>query len=93
MLILLGGCAGDFGRPQSLWVTDEALAIEVGQPLRHVTLPITIYGRTDDEKSLRKYAYPLLVPPYQNERLLRLPIDFDYAAAVVGLGPGYDPGS
>jgi hypothetical protein len=90
LALALSGCAsGDFGRPRSAWFTDEGVAVAVGGPLRAVPLPINVYGYTDDEKRLRRYAYPLLVPPFQKELLLKLPIDFDYPAAIAGLTPGY----
>ena len=68
-LLLLAGCAsGDFGRIRPSLVTDSIhdwvgreAALDNGQPVSHFRL-------TDEERTLRDLAYPLIEPPYDRQR-------------------------
>jgi hypothetical protein len=69
-LLVLSGCSstGDFGRLRPdldsddihAWVGQEA-AISAGAP-------ISAYNLTDDERTLRDLAFPLIEPPYDRQR-------------------------
>ena len=69
-LTLLAGCSanGDFGEVKPMlvrddihdWVAEQAIAGTPGAPSKFLL--------TDDERSLRDLAYPLIEPPYERQR-------------------------
>jgi hypothetical protein len=69
-LVALSGCSstGDYGRLSDALVTDdihawvgEEAAVRAGQPISADNL-------TDDERTLRDLAFPLIEPPYDRQR-------------------------
>jgi hypothetical protein len=69
-LLVLSGCSstGDYGRLSDALVTDdihawvgEEAAVRAGQPISADNL-------TDDERTLRDLAFPLIEPPYDRQR-------------------------
>ncbi len=67
--LLLGGCAsGDFGRVRPSLVSDDMHAwIGTETAVLHGG-PVSLYPLTDDERTLRDLAYPLIEPPYDRNR-------------------------
>jgi hypothetical protein len=69
-LLALAGCTsiGDFGRLQPDLVTD-GIHDWVGQEAaRQAGAPISANNLTDDERTLRDLAFPLIEPPYDRQR-------------------------
>jgi hypothetical protein len=69
-LLLLGGCTsvGDLGRLQQPLVADNIHAWVGQEAATHVGAPISSNNLTDDERTLRDLAYPLIEPPYDRRR-------------------------
>jgi hypothetical protein len=69
-LLLLGGCTsiGDLGRLQQPLVADNIHAWVGQEAARHVGAPISSDNLTDDERTLRDLAFPLIEPPYDRLR-------------------------
>jgi hypothetical protein len=69
-LLLLPGCSsiGDFGRLQPALVTDDIHAWVGEEAAASVGAPISAYNLTDDERTLRDLAFPLIEPPYDRLR-------------------------
>ena len=66
----LAGCSsiGDFGRLQAPLVTDD-VHVWVGQEAAaNAGAPISFNNLTDDERTLRDLAFPLIQPPYDRVR-------------------------
>ncbi len=82
---------GDFGRPRSLFGEDQFWPPTIlGFPLTPpVGSPATMEP-TDDEKLLRHLAYNLLVPPYEGELWVKLPIEVTFGSVLEYDGPPYD---
>jgi hypothetical protein len=68
--VCLGGCSslGDLGRLQQPLVADNIHAWVGQEAATHVGAPISSLNLTDDERTLRDLAYPLIEPPYDRER-------------------------
>jgi hypothetical protein len=69
-LTVLAGCSsiGDFGRLQAPLVNDD-IHDWVGQDAATAAgAPISINNFTDDERTLRDLAFPLIEPPYDRQR-------------------------
>ncbi len=69
-LLALTGCSsiGDFGRLQPALVTDD-IHDWVGQDAAlNAGAPISAGHLTDDERTLRDLAFPLIEPPYDRQR-------------------------
>ena len=65
----LGGCAGgDFGRVKSNLVTDDIHSWVGTTAALGNDAPISSFPLTDDERTLRDLAYPLIEPPYDRNR-------------------------
>jgi hypothetical protein len=65
----LGGCTnGDFGRVKSGLVTDDIHAWVGTTAALDNGAPVSTYPLTDDERTLRDLAYPLIEPPYDRQR-------------------------
>ena len=65
----LGGCAnGDFGRVKSGLVTDDIHAWVGAAAAFGNDAPVSSFPLTDDERTLRDLAYPLIEPPYDRQR-------------------------
>ncbi len=69
-LLVLPGCSsiGDFGRLQSALVTDDIHAWVGRDAARRAGAPVSAYNLTDDERTLRDLAFPLIEPPYDRQR-------------------------
>jgi len=68
-LLVLGGCAnGDFGRVKPGLVTDDIHAWVGTTAALDNGAPVSTYPLTDDERTLRDLAYPLIEPPYDRQR-------------------------
>ena len=69
-LLVLAGCSsiGDFGRLQPALVTDDIHAWVGRDAARHAGAPVSAYHLTDDERTLRDLAFPLIEPPYDRQR-------------------------
>jgi len=69
-LLLLPGCSsiGDFGRLQPALVTDDIHAWVGEEAAARVGAPISAYNLTDDERTLRDLAFPLIEPAYDRQR-------------------------
>jgi hypothetical protein len=69
-LSLLSGCTsiGDLGRIQPPAVADNIHAWVGQEAATHAGGPISLNNLTDDERTLRDLAFPLIEPPYDRER-------------------------
>jgi hypothetical protein len=69
-LLLLGGCTSisDLGRLQQPLVADNIHAWVGQEAATHVGAPISSNNLTDDERTLRDLAFPLIEPPYDRLR-------------------------
>ena len=70
-LSLLSGCStsiGDLGRIQPPAVADNIHAWVGQEAATHAGGPISLNNLTDDERTLRDLAFPLIEPPYDRER-------------------------
>jgi hypothetical protein len=69
-LTLLGGCntTGDFGRVRSSLVPDNIHAWVGRKAAAANGDPVSQFPLTDDERTLRDLAYPLIEPPYDRQR-------------------------
>ena len=67
---LLPGCTsiGDFGRLQGALVTDDIHAWVGEQAAARAGQPVSADNLTDDERTLRDLAFPLIEPPYDRVR-------------------------
>jgi hypothetical protein len=68
--VLVSGCSsiGDFGRLQSPLVSDDIHAWVGQEAAAHAGAPISVNNFTDDERTLRDLAFPLIEPPYDRNR-------------------------
>lgn len=68
--LLVAGCTsiGDFGRLQAPLVTDDIHAWVGQEAAAHAGAPISLNNFTDDERTLRNLAFPLIEPPYDRVR-------------------------
>jgi hypothetical protein len=70
----LGGCMqGDFGRIPPTLVSDNMHAWVASDATQE---PLSSLPLTSDERLLRDFAYPLIAPPYQRERLDAVVFDY-----------------
>jgi hypothetical protein len=68
-LLLLAGCAnGDFGRIRPALVTDGIHDWVGSAAARSAAAPVSSFRLTDQERTLRDLAYPLIEPPYDRQR-------------------------
>jgi len=69
-LLVLPGCSsiGDFGRLQPALVTDDIHAWVGRDAARDAGAPVSAYNLTDDERTLRDLAFPLIESPYDRQR-------------------------
>jgi hypothetical protein len=69
-MLLVSGCTsiGDLGRLQSPLVTDDIHAWVGQEAAAHAGAPVSINNLTDDERTLRDLAFPLIEPPYDRVR-------------------------
>ena len=69
-LLVLSGCTsiGDFGRLSDPLVTDDIHAWVGEEAASSVGAPISADNLTDDERTLRDLAFPLIEPPYDRIR-------------------------
>jgi hypothetical protein len=66
----LSGCSstGDFGRLSDALVTDDIHAWVGKEAATSAGAPVSTYNLTDDERTLRDLAFPLIEPPYDRLR-------------------------
>jgi hypothetical protein len=69
-LLILGGCSsiGDFGRLQQPLVNDDIHAWVGQEAAVHAGGPVSLNNLTDDERTLRDLAFPLIEAPYDRQR-------------------------
>ncbi len=69
-LLILPGCSstGDFGRLQQPLVSDDIHAWVGQEAAARVGAPVSLNNLTDDERTLRDLAFPLIEPPYDRQR-------------------------
>jgi len=69
-LAALSGCSstGDLGQVQPFLVTDDIHAWVGRDAARGAGAPVSTYNLTDDERTLRDLAFPLIEPPYDRQR-------------------------
>ncbi len=69
-LVLLAGCSsiGDFDRLQPALVTDDIHALVGQEAATAAGAPISLYNLTEEERTLRDLAFPLIEPPYDRQR-------------------------
>jgi len=67
---LAAGCSsiGDLGRLQDDLVSDDMHAWVGAAAATRAGAPISLYGLTEDERTLRDLAFPLIEPPYDRQR-------------------------
>jgi len=78
VLLALTGCSsiGDFGRLQPALVTDD-IHDWVGQDAAlSAGAPISADDLTDDERTLRDLAFPLIEPPYDRQRWISVVYEY-----------------
>jgi hypothetical protein len=67
--VLLAACAeGDFGRIKPEYVVDDTHTWLGTEAVFRFGGPFSVLPLTDDEKTLRDLAYPLIEPPYDRQR-------------------------
>jgi len=68
--LLLGACAanGDFDRPVAYLVSDDIHAWVGRDAAREAGVPVSKLPLTDEERTLRDLAYPLIEPPFDRAR-------------------------
>jgi hypothetical protein len=68
--LVVSGCSsiGDFGRLQSPLVSDDIHAWVGQEAAARAGAPISVNNFTDDERTLRDLAFPLIEPPYDRIR-------------------------
>jgi hypothetical protein len=69
-LLLLGGCSsiGDLGRLQPSLVSDDMHAWVGQEGAAKAGAPISLNSLTEEERTLRDLAFPLIAPPYDRQR-------------------------
>lgn len=70
LLTMLAGCTsiGDFGRLQQPLVTDDIHAWVGRDAAANAGAPVSLAHLTDEERTLRDLAFPLIEPPYDRAR-------------------------
>jgi hypothetical protein len=68
--LILSGCTsiGDLGQVQSPAVADNIHAWVGHEAALHAGVPISLNNLTENERTLRDLAFPLIEPPYDRER-------------------------
>ena len=68
--VLLAGCSslGDFDRLHPVLVTDDIHAWVGQEAAARAGAPISLYHLTEEERTLRDLAFPLIEPPYDRQR-------------------------
>jgi hypothetical protein len=68
--LVVSGCSsiGDFGRLQSPLVSDDIHAWVGQEAAAHAGAPVSVNNLTDDERTLRDLAFPLIETPYDRTR-------------------------
>src|ERR1700744_2084879 len=68
--LVVSGCSsvGDLGRLQSPLVSDDMHAWVGQEAAAHAGAPVSVNNFTDDERTLRDLAFPLIEPPYDRDR-------------------------
>jgi hypothetical protein len=68
--VILSGCSstGDFGRLAQPLVSDDTHAWVGQEAAAHHGQPVSLNNLTDDERTLRNLAFPLIEPPYDRQR-------------------------
>jgi hypothetical protein len=68
--VLVSGCSstGDLGRLRDDFVTDDIHAWVGRDAAASVGAPVSANDLTDDERTLRDLAFPLIEPPYDRQR-------------------------
>ena len=68
--LILSGCTsiGDLGQVQSPAVADNIHAWVGHEAAVHAGVPISLNNLTENERTLRDLAFPLIEPPYDRER-------------------------
>lgn len=66
----LPGCAlnGDFGRVRDSLVNDDIHSWVGREAARSAGAPVSAYNLTENERTLRDLAFPLIEPPYDRQR-------------------------
>jgi hypothetical protein len=74
----VSGCAlnGDFDRVRPELVTDDMHAWLGKEAARAKGIPVSQYPLTDDERTLRDMAYPMIAPPYDQQRWYSVLLDY-----------------
>jgi hypothetical protein len=69
-VLLLSGCTsiGDFGRLQDPLRTDDIHAWVGQEAAASAGAPVSLYNLTEEERTLRDLAFPLIEPPYDRVR-------------------------
>jgi hypothetical protein len=69
-LLILPGCSstGDFGRLQQPLVSDDIHAWVGQEAAARSGAPVSVNNLTNDERTLRDLAFPLIEPPYDRQR-------------------------
>jgi hypothetical protein len=69
-VLVVSGCTsiGDFGRLQQPVVSDDMHAWVGQEAAAHAGAPVSVNNFTDDERTLRDQAFPLIEPPYDRQR-------------------------
>lgn len=74
----VSGCAlnGDFDRVRPELVSDDMHAWLGKEAARAKGIPASQYPLTDDERMLRNLAYPMIAPPYDQQRWYSVLLDY-----------------
>jgi hypothetical protein len=69
-LLWLPGCAlnGDFGRVRDSLVNDDIHSWVGREAAASAGAPVSLYNLTENERTLRDLAFPLIDPPYNRQR-------------------------
>jgi hypothetical protein len=69
-VLVVSGCTsiGDLGQLQQPLVTDDMHAWVGQEAAAHAGVPVSVNNLTDDERTLRDQAFPLIEPSYDRQR-------------------------
>lgn len=89
----VSGCAlnGDFDRVRPELVTDDMHAWIGKEAARARGVPVSQYPLTDDERQLRDRAYPMIAPPYDQQRWYSVLLDYGISRTFQPEWDTFDP--
>lgn len=89
---LVGGCAriGDFERPNPSYFHDEILPVVGAYAAQNRAEPVSSAPLTDDERTLRDFAYGIIAPPITRQKWLVTITDLRHSRMLPNNEPPFD---